>query len=643
MLIAVDIGGTFTDIIGVKEDGKVLVYKGLSIPRNPEIGVKKGIEELKINEEITLVHATTIATNSLLGQVGLEFPRVALLTTKGFSDIIEIGRQNRPELYNLYFKKLKPLVPRDLRIEIDERITADGKILKEVDKGEVEEKLKVVDVEGVAIVFLHSYINPTNEKIAKDVASKFVKYVSASHEVSPEQREYERTTTTVINVMLMPLVSKYIESLKREVKPKEFFIMASSGGLIDSEEAMRRPVQIIESGPAAGVIGVKHFADELGIKNAISFDMGGTTAKAGSIVDGEIEITNEYEVGGKTHHGRMIKGSGYPVRFPFVDLAEVSAGGGTIIWVDEGGALNVGPLSAGADPGPMCYNKGGDKPTLTDANLVLGRIGEELLSGKMKLNKELALKGLLKLGDPIGVSREALRLATLEMARAIRLVTVERGLDPSTFTLFAFGGGGPQFAVEIAEELGIRDILVPVYPGLFSALAMLLADQKFEARIAYPKDVQSAIRFLEEELKKKVSPDYFLHYADVRYKGQGWELTVSADGDIRRNFEERHKAVYGFTLPNDIEIVNVRVFAIKRMKKPKIVFNVSGEIKKKEERKVYFDDWVKTPVFIRETLPKGFKGKGPAVIEEYSSTTLIPDGWRFEILENYFIHIFKGE
>jgi len=640
MLLAVDIGGTFTDIIGVKDDGEIIVYKGLSTPRNPEIGVKKGIEELRINEEFILIHATTIATNALLGQVGLELPRVALLTTKGFSDVIEIGRQNRPELYNLYFKKPKPLVPRDLRIEIDERTTADGKILKEVERKEVEEKLKGLNVEGVAIVFLHSYINPSNEKIAKEVVSQFVKYVSASHEVSPEQREYERATTTVINVMLMPLVSKYIESLKREVKPKEFFIMASSGGLIDSEEAMERPVQIIESGPAAGVIGVKYFADELGIKNAISFDMGGTTAKAGSIVNGEIEITSEYEVGGKTHHGRIIKGSGYPVKFPFVDLAEVSAGGGTIIWVDEGGALNVGPLSAGADPGPMCYNKGGDKPTLTDANLVLGRIGEELLSGGMKLNKELALKGLSKLGDPIQVSREALRLATLEMAKAIRLVTVERGLDPSTFTLFAFGGGGPQFAVDIAEELGIREILVPIYPGLFSALAMLLADQKFEARMAYPKDVRSAIRLLEEELKKKVSPDYFLHYADVRYKGQGWELTVSADGDIRRNFEERHKAVYGFTFPYDIEIVSVRVFAIKRMKKPKIAFNVSGEIKKKE-RKVYFDDWVLTPVYIRETLPKGFNGEGPAIIEEYSSTTVIPDGWSFEVLDNYFIRVYR--
>ncbi|BFH72340.1 hydantoinase/oxoprolinase family protein [Sulfurisphaera javensis] len=638
MITAVDIGGTFTDIISVDDEGNIIYYKGLTTPKNPEIGVKKGLENLGIKVD-TLIHATTIATNALLGQVNLELPKTALLTTKGFSDIIEIGRQNRPELYNLFFTKPKPLIPRELRFEINERINARGEIIKAINKEEVENVAQSLNAEAVAIVFLHSYLNPIHEKIAKEIVSKYIKYVSASFEVSPEQREYERTTTTVINAMLMPLVSKYIESLVNEIKPKEFFIMASSGGLIDSEEAIRRPVQIIESGPAAGVIGVKYFSEEMGIKDAISFDMGGTTAKAGSIVNGEIEIVNEYEVGGRTHHGRIVKGSGYPVRFPFIDLAEVSAGGGTIIWMDEAGALNVGPISAGAEPGPICYNKGGDKPTLTDANLILGRIGEELIGGNLKLNKDLALKGLEKLGDPIQISKEAIKLATLEMARAIRLVTVERGLDPSSFTLFAFGGAGPQFAIDIAEELGVKRVLIPIYPGLFSALSMLLADQKFELRKAFPKDVENDFRELENTLREKVKDiDYFLRYADVRYKGQGWELTVPADGDIRKNFEERHKAIYGFTLPYDIEITNIRVFAIKKMKKPKLTFSNSGELKIKE-RKVYFDDWVNSKVYIRETLPIGFKGKGPAIIEEYSATTVIPDGWSFEILPNYFIDI----
>lgn len=637
MISAVDIGGTFTDIISVDDNGNVIYYKGFTTPKNPEVGVRRGFSELKIKKPETVIHATTLATNALLGQMNLELPKTALITTKGFSDIIEIGRQNRSELYNLFFTKPKPLVPKELRFEINERIYSDGKVLIPIDEKEVEEIAKNLKVESVAIVFLHSYLNPSHEKIAKEIISKYVKFVSASFEVSPEQREYERTTTTVINVMLMPIVNKYLEVLLNELNPKEFYIMSSSGGLIDVDETVKRPVQIIESGPAAGVIGVKYFAEELGIKNAISFDMGGTTAKAGSIVNGEIEITSEYEVGGRTHHGRIVKGSGYPVRFPFVDLAEVSAGGGTIIWIDEGGALNVGPLSAGADPGPMCYNRGGDKPTLTDANLILGRIGETLLNNELSLNKELSLKGMEKLGDPIQVSREAIRLATLEMARAIRLVTVERGIDPTDFTLFAFGGGGPQFAVEIAEELGIRRILVPIYPGLFSALSMLLADLKFETRKAFPKDVEGDFKELENKLRDK-GVEYFLRYADVRYKGQGWELTVSADGDIRRNFEERHKAVYGFTLPYDIEITSIRVFGIRKMKKPKLIFNPSREIKKKE-RKVFFDDWVNTPVFVRETLPRGFKERGPAIIEEYSSTTVIPDEWSFEILPNYFIDL----
>ncbi|QIW24571.1 hydantoinase/oxoprolinase family protein [Sulfolobus sp. S-194] len=640
MLVAVDIGGTFTDIIGVKDDGEIVYYKGLSTPKNPEIGVKEGVQKLGINID-TLIHATTIATNSLLGQVNLELPKTALMTTKGFSDIIEIGRQNRPELYNLFFEKPKPLVPRELRFEVDERINSRGDVLKPLNTQEVEELAKKINVDAIAVVFLHSYLNSIHEKMAKEILSRYVKYVTASYEVSPEQREYERTTTTVINVMLKPLVSKYIESLWKEIKPREFFIVASSGGLIDANEAIERPVQLIESGPAAGVVGVKYFADEMNIKNAISFDMGGTTAKAGSIVNGEIEITNEYEVGGRTHHGRIIKGSGYPVRFPFIDLAEVSAGGGTIIWLDESGGLNVGPLSAGADPGPMCYNKGGNLPTLTDANLVLGRIGEELLSGYMKLNKELAIKGFEKLGDPIQVAKEAVRLATLEMARAIRLVTVERGLDPSEFTLFSFGGAGPQFAADIAEELSIKRILIPVYPGLFSALSMLLADIKIEIRRAYPKDIEREFRELEEELRKKMSGiDYFLRYADVRYKGQGWELTVPADGDIRRNFEQRHKNAYGFTLPYDIEIVNIRVFGIKRIKKPKLTLKISNNVKVKR-RKVYFDDWIDAKVFIRETLPIGFKEKGPAVIEEYSATTVIPEGWTFTVLPNYFIELMR--
>jgi len=638
MPVAVDVGGTFTDIIFMDEKGNLQYYKLSTTPKNPEIGVYQGIKKIGINTS-EIIHATTIATNSLLGQVNLDLPKIALLTTKGFRDIIEIGRQNRPELYNPYFEKPRVIVPREYRYEINERVDANGNIIIPLDKEEAESKIKEIDnnATSIAVSFLHSYLNPSHEKIVKDIASKYFKYISISSEIASEPREYERTSTTVINALLMPIVSRYLESLEnllQEFGRPRLYIMSSSGGLIDSKEASYRPVQIIESGPTAGVVGILTMSKFLGIKNAISFDMGGTTAKAGSIINGEIEITSEYEVGGKTHYGRVVKGSGYPVRFPFVDLVEVSAGGGTIIWKDDAGALRIGPLSAGADPGPMSYNKGGDKPTLTDASLVLGKINDRLLSGDMVLRKDLAIKGLKELGDEEVISTNALKLANLEMSRAIRLVTVERGLDPSEFTLFAFGGAGPQFALDIAEELSIREVVVPPAPGLFSAMGMLFADKKFEARKSYPTDLFRDYETLEKELITKLGKvDYFIRYADVRYEGQGWELTiqVSDPSRIKQDFENKHLSVYGFKLDKPIEVVTIRVFAIILSAKPKIPDPPSTLNPKNSYRKVKFEDWINVPVYIRESLPLGFHIEGPAIIEEYSSTTVVKPGWTADI------------
>jgi N-methylhydantoinase A len=638
MTIAVDVGGTFTDIISMDENGNLQYYKLSTTPKNPEIGIYQGIKKLGIKTS-EIIHATTIATNSLLGQVNLDLPKVVLLTTKGFRDVIEIGRQNRPELYNPYFEKPRVLIPREFRYEVSERVDANGNEIIKLDEEEAENKIKEGSKKAtsIAIVFLHSYLDPLHEKIAKNIALKYSKYVSISSEVAPEPREYERTSTTVINALLMPIVSRYLESLEgllKEFGNPKLYIMSSSGGLIDSKEASYKPVQIIESGPAAGVVGVLALSKIFDIKNAISFDMGGTTAKAGSIINGEIEITSEYEVGGKTHYGRVVKGSGYPVRFPFIDLAEVSAGGGTIIWRDEAGALRIGPLSAGADPGPMSYNKGGDKPTLTDASLVLGRINEKLLSGEMTLRKDLAIEGLKKLGNEEDVAENALKLANLEMGRAIRLVTVERGLDPSEFTLFAFGGAGPQFALDVAEELGIKEVVIPPAPGLFSAMGMFFADKKFEARKSYPTDLFRDYEYLEKELLNKLGKvDYFIRYADVRYEGQGWELTVQVTdpSKIREDFENKHFSVYGFKLDKPIEIVTIRVFAVVTSTKPKIPDPPKTLNPKMYYRKVKFDDWINTPVYVRETLPFGFHVEGPAIIEEYSSTTIINPGWSASI------------
>ena len=637
MIVAVDVGGTFTDFVAVDEEGRLLAYKILSTPRKPEQAVVDGLSRLPKVEEV--LHASTIGTNALLGQMGLELPKVALFTTRGFRDVIEIGRQNRPRLYDLYFDKPRPIVPRELRFEVDERTLADGTVLKEVDPGEVERYAKKAVESGVvsvAVSFLHSYINPSNEARAGEVLRRFFRYVSLSSEVAPEPREYERTSTAVVNAALMPLVGRYLEELGRyaESRGGRLYVMSSSGGLVTAEEAARKPVHLIESGPAGGVVAAAEFAKILGLPRVISFDMGGTTAKAGTVVNSEPSITTEYEVGGEAHHGRLVKGSGYPVRFPFIDLAEVSAGGGTIIWRDEGGALRVGPVSAGAEPGPACYGRGGVEPTITDANVVLGRVAQ-LLGGEMKLDADAAYKSFRRLGDPVEVAWSAVQLANLEMARAVRLVTVERGLDPSEFALFAFGGAGPQHAAELAEELGVKTVVIPPEPGVFTALGMLFADSKFEARASYPKDLEEAYRRLEESLSP-VGPTYYVRLADVRYQGQGWELVVPVGRpasleEVRRAFEEKHLATYGFKLDRPIEVVTVRVFAVVARKRPRLREPEATGEPKPTHRRVYFGEWVETPVYKREELPRGFKTEGPAVIEERHSATVVPPRWRVEV------------
>ena len=643
--MAVDVGGTFTDAIYVDDSGAVRVAKVPTTPRRPELGALDAVSRLSPRPPFEVVHATTIATNAILGQVGLELPRVALVTTRGFRDVIEIGRQNRPRLYDLRFSKPRPLVPRELRYEVDERTLADGTVLRPVDEGELEaaaDDMERRGVESVAICFLHSYRNPANELRAKEVLSRRFRYVSASSEVAPEPREYERASTTVINAALQPIVSRYVASLWDALRSRgasSLHMMSSAGGLVDVAEAEARPVQLIESGPAAGAVAAAELAKMLGVEMAVGFDMGGTTAKASSIVRGEVEVTTEYEVGGEAHHGRVVKGSGYPVRFPFVDLAEVSAGGGTIIWRDEAGALRVGPLSAGADPGPASYGRGGDRPTITDANLALGRIGDSLAGGLVRLDRELALRALSRLGDPFEVASEALRLAVLEMARAVRLVTVERGLDPSSMTLVAFGGAGPQLAAELAEEMGASRVVVPPDPGLFSAMGLLMADMRFEARESYPRDVAESIARLESRLAARLGRvDYFVRLLDARYEGQGWELTVEAPPDptpeaVREAFERAHEAAYGFRLDRPVEVVAVRVFAVVRRARPALpeAPEASEPRLRGRRRALISGSWDEVPVYDRASLPRGFKVDGPAIVEEYSSTTVVPRGWRLEV------------
>lgn len=636
-IASVDIGGTFTDII-IQKDGEITGYfKVPTTPREPEVGASLGLRNHLIEPISELLHATTIGTNALLGQFGLELPKVSLLTTKGFKDVIEIGRQNRPHLYDLFFRKPRAIVPRELRFQINERTDSHGNVVRKPDPSEVKSVLEEVSstgAESVAVAFINSYLNPDNERTVGEELSRLVSYVSVSSHIAPEQREYERTSTAVVNAALMPIVSRYVKNLEGSISEfgnPELSIMASSGGLISTDEVYSRPVQIVESGPAAGVIASAEISKILGIRNVISFDMGGTTAKAGTVVDSEVSITSEYEVGGESHHGRMTKGSGYPVRFPFVDLAEVSAGGGTIIWKDNAGGLKIGPISSGADPGPICYGKGGTEPTITDANLALGIIGESLLGGEMSLDRKGSIDGLSSLGDPYEIAESALAMADLEMARAIRIVTVERGLDPTDFTMIAFGGAGPQHAARIADELGITSVVIPPRPGVFSALGLLFSNGRYEVRSSFPDNPEHEFKRLEKSLSDRRQFTGFIRYADCRYRGQGSELTVPVDAgtreEIENKFRDLHASTFGFTLDRDIEIVTARVFGVISRDKPSLGIAEAAELTVGSRNLHSGGKETAMKVYSRPGLKTGQTVSGPCAIDDYDSTAFVPAGW----------------
>ncbi len=672
-------GGTFTDVIAFVEGvNKVFRVKVLTTPHDPSVGVIEGVRRvLKVvrkclrSQDAVLdlvIHATTIATNTFLGQVGLKLPKTALVTTEGFRDVLEIGRQRRPELYNVFFEKPKPLVPRRLRLTVRERIGPDGRVIKPLDEESVKaaaKRLRVEGVESVAICLIHSYVNPAHELRVKNILKEELPntYLVASHEVDPEYREFERVSTTVVNAALMPVLTRYISRLKAELESMglrgdRFLVMKSDGGFSTADEACRVPASTIESGPAAGVVGAARLARELGIDKALSFDMGGTTAKVSTIVNGLPEVTDEFEVGGVIHRGRLIKGSGYVVRYPHIDLIEVSAGGGTIAWVDEAGHLRVGPYSAGSDPGPACYGRGGEDPTVTDANLILGRLGDSLAGGEVRLNRELAVKAFKKICDESGLgiieaAYGVIRLANTEMGRAVKIATIERGYDPREFTLIAFGGAGPLHACELAQELGIREVIIPESPGLFSAMGLHMAGYRYEVKASVlkplstknPVNLINTYRRLEHEaiesLKRQGVPEESVSiewYADLRYSKQAYELRVrvrkslsneSLIKELVKEFNTRHEEVYGYSLSDEVLIVNARVIASASTKGIRWGLSRACGNPLKEFRRTYFPStgWIKTPVYSREAVPENQIIKGPAIIEEYDSTTIIPPNW----------------
>ncbi len=677
--VGIDIGGTFTDLVAIDEQsGQIVNIKLSSTPRSPADGVIRAFQQFLTTTgptDISAVsHATTIAVNALLGQAGLELPRTALITTAGFRDVLEIGRQRRHELYNLLIEKPRTLVPRRYRYEVKERVDYNGKVIRKLDPGNVRRvasQLKRDGARAAAIGFLYSYKNTEHEKQAKRILQQEYPevLVTASHEIAPEHREYERISTTVVNAVLMPIVSTYLTDLSDRIRTlgitSQLCVMQSSGGIASKEIAVKQPVSIVESGPAAGVIASAYYAKQLDLEEMISFDMGGTTAKAGAIRHGVPQVVTEYEVAGKIHSGRMVKGSGYPVRFPFIDLAEASAGGGTIAWVDEGGALRVGPVSAGADPGPACYGKGTDA-TVTDANLLLGRLNPEcLLGGRMRISAELSKRTIEericgRTGLPlVEAASGVVRIVNSSMTKVLRIVSVERGYDPREFTLIAFGGAGPMHACAMAEELKIPKIVVPNNPGLFSALGLLTADFTYGQIRALMRNITEVdseeLESVFEDLQTKGSRVLesqnvrrenlvFLRQLDLRYSGQSYELTIPApqrilSDELRKiedSFHHKHESVYGYSVREEpVELVNARLVSIGVVTPPTMP---QQELTSKEppsqallgKREVYFEKYEgyeRCPIYGREKLAPGNVILGPSVIEQYDATTVIYPDW----------------
>jgi N-methylhydantoinase A len=662
--VGADIGGTFTDLVIFDEESRKRpeVVKVPSTPKHPERAVLEALARYRDRtEQVAVVsHATTIATNALLTHSGLA--ETALITNQGFRDILEIGRQRRPEIYNLKTKRPTPLVQRKNRFTVKGRTLIDGATLEplaENDLRKVAEKIIREKFESVAVVFLNSYINPGHEIRAERILrqSGFRGHIDLSSRIDPQYREYERTSTTVVNASLAPLMSRYLERFQKQLERIGFhcpvYVMNSDGTASTLAQASKRPISIIESGPAAGVLSSKNLANQLSLGKVITFDMGGTTAKAGTIINGKPDLAYEFEAAGRTYHGRSIKGSGYPVRQPFIDLAEVSAGGGTIAWLDETGSIKVGPESAGADPGPAAYGRGRRQATVTDANIVAGRINpSQMLGGHLKLHYDLAVKAINQLGRRLGISvdktaENILKIVNNNMSKALRLVSLERGRDPREYTLIAFGGAGPVHACDLAGELGIKKIIIPLHAGLFSAFGLLTAElSRTFSQPILKRATTSIERYftqLRERARKSLKQEGFTTYntteqVDLRYQGQAYEITVPyrKNANLAKLFGREHKKLYGYSSNDTVEAVNARIRAVIPTPKARLAKNKlqpSKPLASSSRRVSLLGSWQKVPIYNRESLSPGVYSKGPCVVEEYDSTTLIGRDWTWKIDE----------
>jgi N-methylhydantoinase A len=654
IVVAIDIGGTFTDLIGFDQAaGRFVEAKSLTTPAQLGQGVidcirKSGLAAAAIDE---LIHGSTIAINTLIERKGA---KTGLVVTRGTRDVYIIGRGNRPEAYNLFFHRHRPLVPRHLTREVDERLLSSGEVHAPLDRAAVADACRALvaaGVEAVAVCFLHSYVNPEHERIAGEMIAAAIPgaYLSLSHRILREYREFERMSTTVVNAYIGPKVGGYVRSLSSDLGAIGFrgalAIMRSNGGVMTPEVATERPAAMMESGPVGGIIAAAQVGQALGHGNVISFDMGGTTAKASLIRDGEPTMAPGYHVGGYA--------SGHPVMLPMIDVVEVGAGGGSIAWLDDVGALKVGPQSAGADPGPICYRGGGVEPTITDANVVLGRLDpDNFLGGQMKLDAGAARRGIEeKIAGPLRMSATAaaqaiVEIAIAKMSLAVREVSVAKGYDPRDFALVASGGAGPLHVTAIARELNIPKVVVPLFPSHFSALGMLLADERHDfIRTFYADlagvDFAALLRIHREmvaegaaSLRHAADAQRLIHL-DLRYVGQEFTLQVPASvaqletGDragIRAAFDKLYEHRYAHHSPDEpVEMVNIRLAMIG--KRPKLGFPrlaASSAAKPARWREVHFADVASScPVYQREALGAGSAIAGPALIQEHGTTTVL--------------------
>ena len=664
--IGVDTGGTFTDFVRIAEDGRLVVHKQPATPADPSRAVLEGLQAFAAAPDAPIIHGSTVATNALLERRGA---RTALITTEGFRDVLEIGRQNRPDIYALAPQKPPPLVPRTWRFEAAERVTSSGDVLRPLDEAAllpVLEQLAAGNIESVAVCLLFSYLYPAHERRIAELARQALGpgvHLSLSVDILPEYREYERTSTTVINAYVAPLMGRYLGRLAHGLAPRRLSIMQSNGGILSAQAAGEQAARTALSGPAGGVVGARFVAGSAGYDAIITFDMGGTSTDV-ALCPGRVPVTTEGEI------------AGLPLRLPQIDIHTVGAGGGSLAWVDAGGALNAGPQSAGANPGPACYHAGYERwrsemerhfapgrATVTDANLVLGRLdAAHFLGGEMTLYEDSARGALAVLAAELGASPEqaawaVVRVANAAMERAVRRISVERGHDPRQFTLVAFGGGGPLHACELAAGLHIPRVLVPSSPGVLSALGMLVAEpaRDYSQTVMLPSSEVASTRLatifaaMEQRARDEFSSEGFSPAAlrtrpklDMRYVGQSHELTISFPANQPpaaqiEAFHAVHAARYGYARPGAaVEIVTARLSAVVSAGRPEWTRQAhagqdasAAQIGRKP---VWFGEgFAQTALYDRERLRPGNRFRGPAVVFQYDTTTLLPPEWGAEV------------